>query len=162
MISIRHARPEDADALHQIISGPRVIWGTFVMPYMSLQQTQTTLASLPEGMYWLVAWVPDAVVGSASLSINANPRRRHVGTVAMAVRDDWQSKGVGTALMGAVVDLADNWLNLARLELQTWTDNAAAIALYRKFGFVVEGTHQAYVFRDGEYVDALGMARVRV
>ena len=57
----------------------------------------------------------------------------------MAVRDDWQGKGVGTALMEAVPDLADNWLGLTRIELSVYTDNAAGAALYKKFGFEVEG-----------------------
>jgi putative acetyltransferase len=43
----------------------------------------------------------------------------------MAVRDDWQGKGVGTALMEAALDLADNWLNLTRIELRVYVDNAA-------------------------------------
>ena len=54
------------------------------------------------------------------------------------VRDDWQRKGVGTALMQAAVDLADKWLNLERLELEVYTDNVPAIRLYEKFGFTIE------------------------
>ena len=80
----------------------------------------------------------------------------------MMVRDDWQGKGVGTALMQAAVDLADKWLNLARLELDVFTDNERAIKLYKKFGFLVEGTRIGYAFRDGQYVDTLMMARVRL
>jgi L-phenylalanine/L-methionine N-acetyltransferase len=53
---------------------------------------------------------------------------RHVGSIGMAVRDDWQGKGVGTALMEAALDLADNWLNLTRIELRVYVDNAAGIA----------------------------------
>ena len=79
----------------------------------------------------------------------------------MAVRDDWQGKGVGTALMEAVLDLAENWLNLTRIELSVYTDNAAGVALYKKFGFEIEGTHRSYAFRNGEYVDAYSMARMR-
>ena len=52
-------------------------------------------------------------------------RMRHVGSIGMAVRDDWQGKGVGTALMEAALDLADNWLNLTRIELSVYVDNAA-------------------------------------
>ena len=44
---------------------------------------------------------------------------------------------------------------------EVYTDNAAAIHLYEKFGFVIEGTKRKYAFRDGEYVDAHVMARVR-
>jgi L-phenylalanine/L-methionine N-acetyltransferase len=39
--------------------------------------------------------------------------------------------------MQAAVDLADKWLNLTRLELEVYTDNAPAIRLYKKFGFTV-------------------------
>jgi putative acetyltransferase len=73
----------------------------------------------------------------------------------------WQGKGVGSALLGAIVDLADNWLNVFRLELTVYVDNERAIALYRKFGFETEGTHKAYALRAGQYVDALFMARIR-
>jgi putative acetyltransferase len=64
----------------------------------------------------------------------------------MMVRDDWQGKGVGAAIMRAVIDLADKWLNLTRIELTVFTDNEPAIALYRKFGFEIEGTLRKYAF----------------
>ena len=73
----------------------------------------------------------------------------------------WPAKGVGTALMQALLDLADNWLNLSRLELTVFTDNEAAVKLYQKLGFVIEGTHRKFAFRDGEYVDCYAMARLR-
>ena len=47
----------------------------------------------------------------------------------MAVHDDWAGRGVGTALMQAALDLADNWLGLTRVELTVWADNQAALAL---------------------------------
>jgi L-phenylalanine/L-methionine N-acetyltransferase len=39
--------------------------------------------------------------------------------------------------------------------------NAAGIALYEKFGFEIEGAHRRLAFRDGEYVDAYSMARIK-
>ena len=51
--------------------------------------------------------------------------------------------------MQAALDLADNWLNLTRLELEVYTDNEAAIQLYKKFGFTIEGTLAQYAFRMG-------------
>ncbi|MCI0662689.1 MAG: GNAT family N-acetyltransferase, partial [Acidobacteria bacterium] len=83
------------------------------------------------------------------------------GEIGMMVRDDWQGKGIGAAMMRAVIDLADKWLNLARIELTVFTDNEPAIALYRKFGFETEGTLRKYAFRDGEFVDAYAMARIK-
>lgn len=70
-------------------------------------------------------------------------------------------RGGGTALMAAMIDLADNWLGLHRIELTVNADNAAAIHLYEKVGFTVEGRFRDYLFRAGQYVDALAMARLR-
>lgn len=42
-----------------------------------------------------------------------------------------------------------------------FTDNPSAVALYRKFGFIVEGTGKKYALRNGEYVDAYFMARLK-
>ena len=47
-----------------------------------------------------------------------------------------------------------------RIELTVYTDNARAIALYEKSGFVHEGTHRAYALRHGRFVDAHAMARL--
>ena len=63
--------------------------------------------------------------------------------------------------MAAVVDLADNWLNLTRLELEVYADNAAAIHLYERFGFTYEGTLRQHAFRNGNYVDSNVMGRLR-
>lgn len=160
-ILVRHAEPTDAEAIWRIFSAPQAIAGTLQLPFPSLERTRKRVADLRDGVYSLVACAGDEVVGSLGLSIPANPRRRHVGQIGMAVRDDWQGRGAGTALMTAALDLADNWLNLRRIELEVYTDNVAGIALYRKFGFEIEGTHQAFAFRNGQYTDAHTMARIR-
>src|SRR6185436_6242636 len=90
-----------------------------------------------------------------------SPRRAHVRHIGMAVRSEFQGKGVGNALMSALIEVADNWLNVSRLELTVFTDNERAIALYRKHGFELEGTHKAYALRAGRYADVHAMARIR-
>jgi putative acetyltransferase len=111
--------------------------------------------------YSLVATIDGEVVGNLGLhEAGKTPRRRHVGSIGMSVRDDRHRRGVGTALMKAAIELADGWLNYQRLELSVYTDNLAALALYRKFGFVIEGTCRAYAFRDGQFVDSYAMARL--
>ncbi len=161
-ITIRHAEPGDYEALHRIHTAPRVAEGTLQLPFQSAEAWRKRLAEPREGFYHLVACVEGEVIGTLGLETVSRPRRRHVGQLGMGVRDDWQGKGVGSALMQAAVDLADNWLNLVRLELDVYTDNTAGIALYRKFGFVVEGTHRAFAYRNGQYVDAHSMARLRL
>ena len=160
--TIRRAEPSDYEAVRQVFAGPKAVWGTLQLPFSSVEQWRKRLAEPPEGYFSLVACVEHEVVGQLGLHTFPNRfRRRHVGQIGMAVRDDWQGKGVGTALMEAAVDLADKWLNLTRLELEVYTDNAPAIRLYKKFGFTVEGTLAQFAFRDGQYVDSYTMARLR-
>jgi putative acetyltransferase len=64
-------------------------------------------------------------------------------------------------LLAAALDVADNWMNLHRVELTVFADNEAAQNLYRKFGFEVEGRLRDYAVRDGKYVDTVSMARLR-
>lgn len=159
-IRIRQTEVGDAQGLRDLYAMPRAQAGTLQMPHPTLAMWQQRLAE--GGGYGLVATVDELLVGDLRLWLEANPRRRHVGSFGMGVRDDWAGRGVGSALLGAAVDLADNWLNLQRLELTVYSDNAAAIALYHKHGFVEEGCSPAYAFREGCFVDALHMGRVRL
>jgi L-phenylalanine/L-methionine N-acetyltransferase len=160
VIVVRRAEVRDAAAIARIFDAPNAIAGTLQLPYPSPDAWARRLAEWPENDYVFVAELAGEVVGNLGLhSVSKSPRRRHVGTLGMAVRDDCQRRGVGSALLSAAIDVADNWIGYARLELTVYTDNAVAIALYRKFGFETEGTARQYALRDGEFVDALMMAR---
>src|SRR4051812_15818098 len=161
-ITIRRAEPDDYTAVCAVHAGANAIWGTLQTPFPSLEQWRKRMAEPSEGLISLVACVETEVIGQLGLhTFPHRPRRRHVGQLGMAVRDDWQGKGVGTALMQAAIDLADKWLNLSRLELEVFIDNEPAIRLYQRFGFTIEGTFIRFAFRDGQYVDAYAMARLR-
>ena len=161
-IEIRRAEPGDYKAVQQVHSQPRAIWGTLQVPFPSEELWKKRLTESADEMFALVACVEGEVVAMAGLHLYPkSPRRKHVGYIGMAVHDKWHSRGVGTALMNAIIELADNWLNLARLELNVWTDNEPALRLYQKLGFEIEGTQRKFAFRDGAYVDAYCMARVR-
>jgi putative acetyltransferase len=161
-LHIRRAEPEDYLAVWEIYSGPKAYAGTLQLPYPSREQWRQRLASPEDGTFNLVAVVGDRVVGNLGIhTFPQKPRRRHVGTIGMGVHDEWQGKGIGTALMQAAINLADHWLNLTRLELEVYTDNEPAIRLYEGFGFEREGTLRQHAFRDGRYVDSYAMARLR-
>lgn len=160
-VTIRHAEPSDAEALQAIFRSRSVVAGTMQLPFPKLSYWRERLGNPPEGLYHLVACADGEVVGSLALVTSPDrPRMRHMGSIGMAVSEDRQGQGVGTALMEAALDLAENWLNLSRIELKVYVDNAAGIALYEKFGFEREGTHRRFAFRDGGFVDAYSMARV--
>ncbi|MDQ6916994.1 MAG: GNAT family N-acetyltransferase [Pseudomonadota bacterium] len=160
-IVVRRAELADAEAIHATFLGPKAIAGTLQIPYPSLDLWRKRLAEFPPDDYLLVATVEGAVVGNLGLHhASKSPRRRHVGNVGLAVRDDYHRCGVGSALLSAALELADGWLNMQRIELWVYCDNAAGIALYRKFGFGIDGTCRAYAFRDGHHVDAYMMLRL--
>jgi putative acetyltransferase len=161
-IIIRRVEPTDFEALQRLYSGQRVIWGTAQLPYPSVDMWRKRLAEPPEGLFGIVACIDDQVVGHLNIHTSPDrPRRRHAGQIGMVVRDDFQGQGVGTALLQAALDLADNWLNLRRIELEVYTDNEPGVRLYTRAGFVIEGTLRQYAYRDGQYVDVYAMARFK-
>jgi putative acetyltransferase len=104
----------------------------------------------------------ESVLGFAELVTHPHvARHRHAADLELlVVRESAQGLGIGRRLLDSVVDLADNWLQIVRLSLTVWTDNLRAISLYESFGFEIEGTMPAYVWRKGTFVDAHPMGRV--
>lgn len=159
-ITIRHAEPEDYAAIAAIYAAPRAAAGTLQVPLQTVEVWKQRLSTKAPQDRILVAELNGEVVGNLGLHPVTNVRRSHAAGIGMGVRDDAQGQGVGTALVKAAVDLADNWLHLLRLELTVWADNEVAQRLYARHGFVLEGTHKAYALRHGKYVDAHAMARL--
>jgi putative acetyltransferase len=135
--------------------------GTLQLPYPSREYWRRRLSENTDTVYYLVGIIEGRIVGMVHVATIPRPRRKHAGEIGISVHEDWQGKGVGKELMRAIVDLADNWLNLTRLELEVYADNEAAIRLYERFGFEVEGRLRQHAFRDGQFVDSIMMGRIR-
>ena len=163
-IVVRRATTQDAAAFARMMGDPAVYAGLMQLPFPSEEMWSQRLADLlapGKADVMLVAELDGHVVGSSGLHPAAAAlRRRHAMLLGISVAPQAQRRGVGSALMAAMCDYADRWAGALRLELTVYADNLPAIALYRKFGFEVEGTHRAYAMRDGRYVDALCMARL--
>lgn len=163
-ITIRRTSPKDATALARLMGDPAILGSLLQMPYPNEQAWQARLADnaapgKPD--LSLVAEINGDVVGAADLhAMGIALRRRHAMGLGIVVARTAQGQGVGSALMTALCDYADRWLGVLRIELTVYTDNEVALRLYRKFGFEIEGTFKGYALRDGEYVDALAMARL--
>ncbi|OEE71060.1 GNAT family N-acetyltransferase [Enterovibrio norvegicus FF-33] len=158
-VTVRPMTPCDIPAIQRLYALPNAQSGTLQLPLPSLLMWEKRLSNLPDDVYCLVAEDNGNIVGQLGFETNKHVRRRHVGEFGMAVHDDHIGKGIGGLLIAAMIDLADNWINLRRIELTVYCDNEAAISLYRKFGFDIEGRSTEYAFRNGEYVDAYHMAR---
>lgn len=160
-ISIRRATPQDASGLTALMREESVYGNLLQLPHPSEAAWRERLEANPSnGDVQLLAIAQDQVVASAGLHGNIHIRRRHAMHLGMAVAGQAQGKGVGSALMAALIDYADRWAAVVRIELTVFSDNERAVALYRKFGFVQEGVFRAYGLRDGRYQDVLAMARL--
>lgn len=159
-ITIRGIEADDWEDIAAIQAAPGVIYGTLQVPYKSRDAIRERTENQPPNMHALVAVVDEQVVGLLGLRVGIG-RRAHAASLGMMVHADFQGRGVGSALMAAAIDLAENWLALSRIDLEVFPDNAPALALYEKFGFEREGVLREYAFRDGQYVDSILMARVR-
>ncbi|EAQ63973.1 acetyltransferase [Marinomonas sp. MED121] len=159
-VKIRRAEPSDARAIKEIYECENAYKETLQLPHPSLALWEKRTSNLPDNVYVYVALLDGVIVGALGFEVCTNPRRRHVGSFGMGVKDNVQGKGVGSALLAAIIDLSDKWLNLRRLELTVFVDNERGINLYQKFGFEIEGESKDYAFRFGEYVNVYHMARI--
>ncbi|MBA2496036.1 MAG: GNAT family N-acetyltransferase [Acidimicrobiia bacterium] len=104
----------------------------------------------------VVAEVGGVVVGSITAE---HGRSGRVG-LGMAIVDGHRGRGIGTALLGWVVDWARE-RGAHKVTLELWPDNDRALGLYRKLGFEVEGRYRRHWRRrDGSLWDAVGMGLV--
>jgi putative acetyltransferase len=158
-VTVRACEASDMEAVAGIMSQPGVRRGTLTMGFRMPEAMASWFAGLPVGSIALCAELDGRVVGHAGLVV-APPRRAHSAGLGLAVHDAWQGRGVGAALMAALVECADHSLGLRRIELTVFTDNAPAVALYRRFGFGEEGLSRGYAMRDGVLADVLHMARL--
>lgn len=117
------------------------------------------LGNLRGGAVQFVAVDADRVVGWCDVTPKTHETLRHSGTLGMGLALSHRGKGLGGALLattlGAVVERG-----LTRIELVVRADNAAAIALYRRHAFELEGRLRRYMIVDGQAYDALQMARL--
>src|SRR5437899_3744883 len=159
-ITIRPLRLEDASDIYEITHLPNVLWGSSLLPSTTANFWFHTIEQWvqDERMHVFVADISDKVVGMVSVRVGTG-RESHVGDIAMAVHDKYQGQGIGKMLMLTVIDLADNWLNLVRLEVDSYTDNERAIHVYKQFDFEIEGRTRLDALRCGSCIDSYTTGR---
>ena len=159
-VHIRATEFEDIEGLCELMNLPNYRFGTLRLPFHSIEDAKRRFKrSQSRDVVSIVAVQDDKIVGTAAL-YKRSGRERHIGNIGMGVHDDYQGQGIGRKLMEALIDQADKWLNLRRLELTVYSDNERAVGLYKSLGFEVEGHLRDAAFRDGAYVDSLIMGRI--
>lgn len=157
-LSIRPAEPGDVDALldaYEAVAAERIHIGG--EPPVDREKRRArwleTIDPSTPGTFF-VAEVDGRIVGQLGLM---GTGRLDLG---MHLDAEWRGRGVGTALMKAAVDWARAH-DAYKISLEVWPHNAAAIALYEKFGFEREGYLRKHWRRkSGELWDSVVMGLV--
>ncbi len=118
-----------------------------------LEMTERRLADAGGNAFW-GAFDNGELRGMIGLTREARAKNRHKGhVVAMYVAPESGRRGLGRALLQAVIDHARDAVGIAQLVLTVTSTNAAAIELYKSAGFRTFGVEPRAIVVDGEYFD---------
>ena len=106
----------------------------------------------------LLAVAEGRIIGDITCRGDGRRAKRHVGLIGISVANGWRDRGIGTALMTAVIDWARAGGVVTRLELLVFVENVRAVHVYEKLGFQVEGRKRRAIFKHGRYQDEYLMA----
>ena len=162
---IRPINSGDCKGLNELRRMPGVFENILGIPSERIQQNEDFVVNMDSNQHQFVAISKvkdneEIIVGTAGLSVNGSHRMRHSGNIGIMIHKDYQNQGVGSALIAALIDVADNWLMLVRLELTVFEKNERAIHLYEKFGFEKEGLKRLAAIKEGKYENEYLMARI--
>ena len=158
-LEIRPVEDADVPAIWRIARQPGVIETTMTLPSERLERRRSRIEAMGDADHLLVAARAGEVLGWGGLHVGAG-RRRHAADLGIGIATAHQGQGVGTALLEALLDLADGWLGLRRVELTVLTGNDRARRLYERAGFEVEGRLRGSVVAYGALADVWVMGRL--
>ncbi len=160
-LTVRDARAEDAAAI-------AIIYNQGIVDRIATQETDERtpeervewLAARGQRHPVLVAERNGIVVGWGSLN-PFNPRKAYdyVVDFSVYVERAWRGKGVGSALLRALIARAKQ-LGYHKLVLSAFPWNALGMALYEKYGFRTVGTYKEQGLLDGKWVDTIIMEKI--
>ncbi len=159
-VAVRRARSDDVDAIVDLFVAvvDEGRWLGTQPPVDRAAQRERFLEHIDGSARGasVVAVAGDRIVGHARVDVAPY----NVAGLGMMVDARWRGRGVGSALVEAIVD-ASRELGAHKIALQVWPHNEAALRLYRRHGFVEEGVlRRHYPRRNGELWDAVIMGLV--
>ncbi|WP_022794859.1 GNAT family N-acetyltransferase [Marinococcus halotolerans] len=158
-ISLRPVEAEDEKDINILRRQPSVMHYTLGLPSERRASSQSFIKGLTTNDHVIVAEYDGRVVGIGSLEVLGG-KLHYYGLTAMAVHDEFQNRGIGSRLLDHLIDIADNYLGLFRLELDVVEGNTHAVQLYKSRGFETEGTLRKAHFARGAFHNVLVMGRL--
>jgi L-phenylalanine/L-methionine N-acetyltransferase len=156
---IRQYEDDDLEAVFQIFDQPQCRQFLGREPFATSVEVKAWFDVLPPRTIKLAATSVDVPMGIGIL-IPETGARAHVGGICLFVHDRFHKKGLGGALLSALIASAERFYLLRRLELIVVCDNLNALKLYQKFGFRLEGRHLGALCYGGQFHDTYTMSRL--
>jgi RimJ/RimL family protein N-acetyltransferase len=122
---------------------------------------RSTKVALERHHPFFVALDGGDVVGGIHIAFPELPMLAHSGTLVMGLLPEYRRQGIGTRLLRSAMESAFERPGRCRVQLEVMRDNEAAISLYTRQGFAIEGVARRAVRREGELIDIVHMARLR-
>ena len=109
----------------------------------------------------LLAFLNDKIAGIVNITADQRKRVRHIGDLFIVIGKKYWNNGLGSFLLEEVIEWAQASGILRRLQLTVQTRNRAAVHLYQKYGFIIEGRQErgAYI-EEGEFIDVYLMGKL--
>jgi L-phenylalanine/L-methionine N-acetyltransferase len=129
-------------------------------PFAATSDLETWLANIAcANRVEVVGVVDSKAIGFGGLYVMGDGLG-HSGWVLLGVNEARQGRGVGARVLQLLLAAASVMIGLRRVQLTVFADNDAAIRLYQRFGFEIEGRHRDFVRRGEGFIDAFTMAKV--
>lgn len=107
---------------------------------------------------YLVIEKDGKIAGEANITRKTGIKS-HIGELGIALGKEIRGIGLGKLLMDSVISEAKKNLKIDIIELEGFSQNEAALSLYKKFGFKVAGKVKRGIKRNGRYFDRVLMVK---
>lgn len=163
--NIRALAPEDLRDVNEIRTMRGVMETIPTLFSEPLSHTKSVMESFEKNDHMLAAEIytetGNKVIGMGGLHVASKHRMRHCADISLIVHTNYQNLGIGKAILSQLLELADKWLLLKRVELEVAAENDRAVHLYESLGFEREGVKKYATITDGRYTDIIVMGRYR-
>ncbi|HVU65373.1 MAG TPA: GNAT family N-acetyltransferase [Phycisphaerales bacterium] len=166
-VLLRCAEPQDAEALEVFTEhADRTSEHNVTRPgerRRTLEQVRERLAQSLADEVSIHVFAVEAgsgeIIGLINFKGNEQSRIRHWGMLGISVSAEHRSRGIGTALIRALLEWARANEHIERVGLQVFEPNLHARALYEKMGFKEDCRRERYIkMEDGTYVADIEMS----
>lgn len=156
-VCIRSLKQSDIEELNKIRRSKGVFETILSLQDETLCETKAYFLDNLDNAHTFIAESERIIVGYIKLVIDDEKRKKHKARISIAIHPDYQGNGIGSRLFKEIIDLAENWLMLRKLELTVLEKNQKGIDLYKKYGFEIEGVSREDTVVNGRYENVIHM-----